>query len=263
MHRDICKAGLACVFVLFARATIAQSISFFPPAPMSGETVAATLSQPFNCAAPQPTLSASSADAFTFDSILPDGIVNCAFIPFPPPATSDFLVNLGSPLPGTYTVTWNIFLNQSSGAPTLLSSTSASLVVTRSVGVAISAGFTGNWFDPNESGHGFSIEVLPGNQMLAEWYVFAPDGGQQWIVAMGPITGNTAVLQGYYPVGSGGRFPPHFDASRLQNNPWGTIAFTFTDCDSGQVSWWPTVEGYATGSIPITRLTMPAGLSCP
>jgi hypothetical protein len=128
---------------------------------------------------------------------------------------------------------------------------------------SIGAGMTGNWFDPAEDGHGFSIEVLPGNLMLADWYVYAPDGGPVWIAATGPITGNTAVLQGFQKIGTGGRFPPNFDPSNLQNLPWGTITFRFTDCNNGQVSWQPLVAGYASGSMPITRLTMPAGLSCP
>jgi hypothetical protein len=128
---------------------------------------------------------------------------------------------------------------------------------------SIGPGITGNWFDHNQSGHGFSIEVLPGNSMLAQWYVFAPNGGQAWIIATGPISGNSAVLQGFFPVGSGGRFPPNFDPSRVQNQAWGAITFTFTDCNNGQVNWQPIVAGYTSGSMPITRLTLPAGLSCP
>jgi len=128
---------------------------------------------------------------------------------------------------------------------------------------SIGPGITGNWFAPNASGHGFSVEVLPGNQMLAEWYVFAPNGGPTWIVATGPITGNAAVLQGYQAVGAGGRFPPNFNPAQLQNQLWGTLTFTFTDCNNGQVSWQSVVAGYTSGSFPITRLTMPAGLTCP
>jgi Pregnancy-associated plasma protein-A len=128
---------------------------------------------------------------------------------------------------------------------------------------SIGPGMTGNWFDPDESGHGFSIEVLPGNQMLAQWYVFAPDGGQVWIVASGPITGSTAVLQGYREVGAGGRFPPNFDTGQVQGQLWGTLTLTFTDCSNGHVNWQSVIPGYASGSIPITRLTMPAGLTCP
>jgi len=122
---------------------------------------------------------------------------------------------------------------------------------------------TGNWFDPVQDGHGFSIEVLPGNRMLADWFVYAPNGGPAWIFAAGPITGNTAVLQGFQKIGIGGRFPPNFDPSKLQDLLWGTLTFTFTDCNSGQVSWQPVAAGYPSGSMPITRLTLPAGLSCP
>lgn len=32
---------------------------------------------------------------------------------------------------------------------------------------AIGPGITGSWYDPNQSGHGLAIEVLPGNAMLA------------------------------------------------------------------------------------------------
>lgn len=128
---------------------------------------------------------------------------------------------------------------------------------------AIGNGITGNWYDHSESGHGFGLEVLPGNTLLAEWYVFSPTGGRDWIIATGPITGNTATLTAFQGAGSGGRFPPNFSASQVQTQAWGTLTFTFTDCNNGTASWQPTVTGYTAGSIPITRLTMPAGLTCP
>lgn len=127
----------------------------------------------------------------------------------------------------------------------------------------IGPGITGNWYNASQSGHGFSIEVLPGNVMLAEWYVFGPQGGRDWVVATGPITGKTAVLRVAQTSGTGGRFPPNFDPTQIQNQLWGTITFTFTDCNKGTASWQPVVAGYTSGSIPITRLTVPAGLSCP
>ena len=268
MYREICKIALTCVFMIVARQGIAQSMTFAPAAPLAGETVVIVFSQPFDCEGIQPELTASSANAFTFTSTFGNGIVNCPAIPSPPPPASISTAVLGALSTGTYTVNWDINQEQSSGSPTLLSHISAPLVVasTHAAVSAITPGFTGNWYDPSQSGHGFSLEVLPGNLMLAEWFVFAPYGGQAWIVATGPITGNSAVLQGYYPAGSGGRFPPNFNPSQLLAQPWGTIVFNFTDCNSGQVSWQPTpaIDGYYTsGSIPIARLTEPAGLSCP
>ena len=133
----------------------------------------------------------------------------------------------------------------------------------RTTAFSIGPGITGNWFNPNESGHGFSIEVLPGNQMLAQWYVYSPQGGPVWIVATGAINGAMATLQGYRKVGVGGRFPPNFEPGQVQDQLWGTITFAFSDCNSGRVDWQSVVAGFASGSMPIVRLTMPAGLTCP
>jgi hypothetical protein len=254
---------LLCILFVGPRLGLAQTIGFSPSTPKSGDPISVTFTEPFDCAALTPVLTASSSSSFTFASTKTDGIVNCPQIPVPPPTTSEFVVKLGILAAGTYDVTWNTYLRHvSDGTTVLVSSTTGSLVVAPG-SVVISPGFTGNWFDPDSSGHGFSIEVLPGNTMLAEWYVFAPDGGQAWIAALGPITGNSAVLQGYFPAGPGGRFPPHFDPAQLSNQYWGTVTFVFGDCNAGQVSWQPAIDGYSSGWMPITRLTMPAGLTCP
>ncbi|HET6545124.1 MAG TPA: serine protease [Rhodanobacteraceae bacterium] len=130
-------------------------------------------------------------------------------------------------------------------------------------GFQITPGITGNWYDPSQSGHGFGLEVLPGNVMLLDWYVFAPNGGQAWVAAIGSIEGDTAVLDAAVATGSGARFPPNFNPSQVHSEPWGTITLTFTDCDHGEARWQPTMAGYPNGSMPIVRLTQPAGLSCP
>ena len=130
-------------------------------------------------------------------------------------------------------------------------------------GFAIVPGITGNWYNAAQNGHGFGLEVLPGNQLLAQWYTFAPDGGAIWIVGVGPIDGNAAVLDAYRQVGDGGRFPPHFDPARVHGERWGTLRFTFSDCTAGEVAWQSVLPGYADGAMPIARLTIPAGLSCP
>jgi len=268
MQRDLRKRAFVAVLLFFCHLAFASMV-FAPPAPTAGEAVTVTFIEPFNCAAQPPVLTASSTGSYTFTSTLQSGVVHCPLIPVPPPDYSTFTVSLGVLSAGTYAVTWNYYLNQSPDPPRLLSSESASLPVAPGAStVALSPGFTGNWYSPNSSGHGFSIEVLPGNVLLAQWFVFAPGGGQAWIEATGPIVGNTAVLQAYYPAGAGGRFPPYFDPQQLENKFWGTISFTFTDCNTGQVSWLPSAtsyytSGYTSGSMPITRLTMPAGLSCP
>ncbi len=130
---------------------------------------------------------------------------------------------------------------------------------------AIGPGLTGTWFNPVQSGHGFAIEVLPGTpmQMLATWFTFAPQGGQSWIFGLGPISGDGATMQGIQAAGAGARFPPNLDAADIQVVPWGTLTFRFSDCNHGHVDWASTVPGYGSGGMDLTRLTLPAGLSCP
>jgi sugar lactone lactonase YvrE len=133
-------------------------------------------------------------------------------------------------------------------------------------------GYTsGNWYDPAQSGIGFQIEAtaqidaasgLP--VMVAIWFTFAPDGSaQKWVFAQGPYdpASNTVILTAVLT--SGGRFPPNFVPGDVEATPWGTLTFSFTDCNNGTASWTSTVPGYGSGSMPITRLTQIAGTTCP
>jgi plastocyanin len=125
-------------------------------------------------------------------------------------------------------------------------------------------GLTGTWYDAGQSGHGFSIEVLPGEplQLLAFWYVFAPQGGQAWVVAQGPISGTQAQLQAYQSSGPGALFPPAYDATQVQNQAWGTVTLTFDDCSHAHAEWVSAIPGYGSGGIDLVRLTQPLGVIC-
>jgi len=128
--------------------------------------------------------------------------------------------------------------------------------------VPITAGFTGAWYDPAQSGHGIFIEVLPGNQMLAWWFTFSPDGTQQaWFGNIGAIDGDTATIDAIQT--AGGRWIPNFDPGNVTNPAWGRLVFTFTDCNHGRVDFTSTVAGYGQGHMDLTRITEPEGLSCP
>ena len=70
---------------------------------------------------------------------------------------------------------------------------------------------------------------------------------------------------------AGARFPPHFHPGDVHRVPsdaslWGTITFTFTDCNNGTVSWHSDLAGYnGQNDTPqaIQRLTQIAGTTCP
>jgi hypothetical protein len=126
---------------------------------------------------------------------------------------------------------------------------------------AIGAGYTGAWYDPAQSGHGLFIEVLPDNRMLAAWFTFTPNGEQAWLYGVGNYTGNVAKIDAVDQP-TGGRFIPNFDPAKIVHNAWGSLTVTFSDCNHGTVDFVSSA-GYGAGGMSITRLTQPAGLTCP
>ena len=133
--------------------------------------------------------------------------------------------------------------------------------------ITIRPGISGNWADPTigQDGHGFQFEILPNNGILVIWFVFTPDGtGQTWLYSQGTYdpTSNTVTLPTYVSVGQ--KFPPNYNVSDRHLTQWGTLTFTFTDCNRGTASWTSTAAGYPpSGSFPIARVTSIAGTTCP
>jgi len=138
-------------------------------------------------------------------------------------------------------------------------------------GFQIAGYISGNWFNVDRGGSGFQIEAtntidaasgLP--VMLAIWFTYTPDGsGQNWIYAQGTYdpTKATTTLPAF--LSTGGKFQPNLEPSDATTNPWGTLTFTFTDCNNGVASWNSVVPGYGSGSLPIVRLTRIDGTACP
>lgn len=131
-------------------------------------------------------------------------------------------------------------------------------------------GLSGNWANPtaNQGGHGFQLEILPNNGMLAIWFVFNPAGtAQNWIFALGNYnpSSNDVVLPAVLE--QGGAFPPNFDASKVTAPAWGILEFKFTDCGNGTAEYTPNEAavnaGYGHVSFPIQRVTNIAGTTCP
>lgn len=109
-------------FVLLLGPTVAaaQSVAISPAAPHAGQAVAAEFTESFDCAAPTPSLAAQQGNAFTFESVLPYGIVHCPAVPFPMPEYSNFSGDLGPLTAGNYRVTWNMYQAQADGSRAFL-----------------------------------------------------------------------------------------------------------------------------------------------
>jgi hypothetical protein len=124
----------------------------------------------------------------------------------------------------------------------------------------LGSGYSGIWYDPEQSGHGFFIEILPDNRLLAYWLTFGPTGEQAWFGGVGPIVGSSALVKATQT--TGGRFIPNFDPSTVVSKEWGELRFSFTDCQHGRVDF-DSVIGFGKGSMNLRRITLPAGLDCP
>jgi len=137
----------------------------------------------------------------------------------------------------------------------------------------INAGLNDAWYNPTTDGQGFFITVFPdrGTVSLA-WFTYDTalpaegaqanlgDPGHRWITAIGPITGNQAVMS--IDITSAGLFDTasaveHTDPEGAD----GTITLTFENCNSAIVEYDITSIARQ-GSVPIQRVANDNILLC-
>jgi cyclophilin family peptidyl-prolyl cis-trans isomerase len=129
----------------------------------------------------------------------------------------------------------------------------------------MNAGLNDAWFNPATDGQGFFITVFPDlNYVSLAWFTYDTDlptedesanlgsPGHRWLTALGPIQGDTAVLN--IDIATGGLFDT---ATEVQHTTPpgsdGTITLSFANCNSGLVEYdIPSIE--QTGSVPIERV---------
>ncbi len=130
-------------------------------------------------------------------------------------------------------------------------------------------GLNDAWFNPLTDGQGFFITVFPDlGLVLLAWFTYdtalpAPDAtanlgdpGHRWITAIGPIEGNSAVLE--IEVASGGLFDDPAIVNRAID---GSITLSFTDCNNGNVKYNIPSIGRQ-GSVPIERVAKDNATLC-
>lgn len=121
-------------------------------------------------------------------------------------------------------------------------------------GTAFWAGpaMSGAWFDPARSGEGWMIEMQPDGTAVGVWFTYAPEGeaaGQRWVLASGGRVHADHIAFDSALVMSGARFGPGFDPADVEIAPWGTLDFTFADCNHGELQFeGPAAYGSGTRS---------------
>ncbi|MDX2428202.1 MAG: DUF2202 domain-containing protein [Xanthomonadales bacterium] len=126
----------------------------------------------------------------------------------------------------------------------------------------INPGLNDAWYYPETNGQGFFITVFPNLETVSlAWFTYDTerpaegveanlgDAGHRWLTAIGPYSGNEALLEISITVGG------LFDSTEPvpESTPGGTIQLHFDDCSSGTVSYdIPSIN--QVGLIPIQRV---------
>jgi hypothetical protein len=111
----------------------------------------------------------------------------------------------------------------------------ATLLVGLQSGLARAAPEVGWWWNPNESGRGFFIE-MKGNQLFMAGYFYADDGRGTWAISGGAVTdlnnytGRLATISGGQTLVGSYIFPTNYQ-------DLGVIDLHFTDDTHGTLTW--------------------------
>lgn len=191
------------------------------------------------------------------------------------PASNDWTASVTFTKAGT--INYHCDIHQSMG---MVGSIIVNAVTTTPPAIKLGGYLSGNWFIPSQGGgQGFQLEFTNNNNdMIAIWFAYTPAGstandgsGQNWIYSEGTFDPATSSVTLPAILLAGARFPPNFHPGDVHRVPsdastWGTITFSFTDCNNGTVSWHSDLPGYNNANdapVAIQRLTQIAGTTCP
>jgi len=120
-------------------------------------------------------------------------------------------------------------------------------------------GHSGAWYDPEQPGHGLTIEVVSPERVVVFWNTFDPQGNPVWLYIDGAIEGNKVLGKAYYV---DGMVWGAFDPSSRNVRSWGTVTLEFNDCNSAKLVWDSELPEYGQGQLPLARLTSIYGVAC-
>jgi len=136
-------------------------------------------------------------------------------------------------------------------------------------GFAMNAGLNGNWFGGQDrNGEGFQFEVADdgngGLVLVVTFYTYDDMGNQVWLLAVGPVDGDTAEVDVY--IYDGATWGDGFNPADVNENSWGSGTITASSCTSAHAMLVPNASAQADGftdlEYDLVRVTTPA-MSCP
>ena len=129
---------------------------------------------------------------------------------------------------------------------------------------AIQEAHSAVWFDAENPGTGWVLEMLRDDRGAVYWYGFDEAGQPVWRIGAGRVegdglSGRSLIVDDLY-TGSGARFGAAFDPDDVVLERVGSAAMSFRDCDRGSVTV-ETEAGMTTE--PLDRLTETMGAGRP
>ncbi len=134
----------------------------------------------------------------------------------------------------------------------------------RTSGFPILPAHAGSWFDPDNSGFGFNIEIAEdennddGATALVYWYDYRADE-QAWFIGIEPFDHGTSELT-LDMLSWDGQSPVDFQSPPAEVVPAGTLTIEFTGCASARFDYDLAEDG--AGELSISRLTLAEQAIC-
>ena len=121
--------------------------------------------------------------------------------------------------------------------------------------VDVSRHMSGSWYNPNQDGHGISLEIVNDTTAVFYWYIYNPDGTPTFLIAVGEIQGGVIIATAYHQTGMHwGTFNP----GDVNQQVWGQLQLDFQDCNNLNLVYSSTHGSddipFGDGSIPMVKL---------
>jgi hypothetical protein len=142
--------------------------------------------------------------------------------------------------------------------------------------------YSGAWYNPERSGEGLIVEVLPDDRAIIYWFTYRPEsdtaerlGDQAWLVAIDDIESLPIGTPPAGPYGvamidadsvlqpTGGVWGESFSPETITSEDVMGLTLTFNNDGSAHLSWESHLGGgFGSGDYPLSRLTRPRLANC-
>lgn len=120
---------------------------------------------------------------------------------------------------------------------------------------------SGAWYVASRSGEGWMVEELADGRAVVYWFTYDAEGRQAWTIGVGTRSGNRIDIVDNIITG-GTRFGSGFNAAAVQRSRWGSLTFTFSNCNSIEARYTSVLSGYGSATRTGSLLTSLGGAAC-